>query len=258
MLAAVPTRFDMQGRVAIVTGASSGLGARFGRVLAESGARVVLAARRSERIEALAEDLGGGDHALAVPCDVRDETAVRALVEEAVRHFGSVDVLVNNAGVTNTARALEESTQAFQQVLDVNLSGVFTAAREAARVMLANGRGSIVNVASALGLVGLGRIPQAAYAASKGGVVNLTRELAAQWSRHGVRVNAIAPGWFLSEMTEAMFADERSMRFVERTVPMMRAGRPEELDGVLLFLASDASSYVTGQTIAVDGGWTAV
>jgi NAD(P)-dependent dehydrogenase (short-subunit alcohol dehydrogenase family) len=253
----VPDLFDLDGRVAVVTGASSGLGARFARVLAGRGARVVLAARRAERIAALADELGA-ERALAVPTDVADESAVAALVDAAVARFGGLDVLVNNAGITNVARALEESTQAFREVLEVDLVAVFTACREAARVMIPAGGGSIVNVASALGLVGLGRIPQASYTAGKGGVVNLTRELAAQWARHGVRVNAIAPGWFPSEMTGAMFADEPSLRFIERSVPMARAGQEAELDGVLVFLASDAASYVCGQTIAVDGGWTAV
>jgi len=257
ILPAVPTPFDLEGRVAIVTGASSGLGARFARVLAGSGARVVLAARRADRIAGLAAELGE-DCAVAVPADVADEASVRALIDATVRRFGTVDVLVNNAGTSNVSKAIDESTAEFRRVVEVNLVGLFTASREAARVMLPAGRGSIVNIASTLGLVGAGRIPQAAYTASKGAVVNLTRELAAQWARHGVRVNAIAPGWFRSEMTESMFTDERSMRFIERTVPMMRAGRSDELDGVLLFLASDASSYVCGQTIAVDGGWTAV
>jgi NAD(P)-dependent dehydrogenase (short-subunit alcohol dehydrogenase family) len=253
----VPGPFDVEGRVAIVTGASSGLGARFVRVLADAGARVVLAARREDRIAALATELGH-DRAVAVPADVSDDDAVRRLVDAAVAHFGALDILVNNAGTTRVVRAIEESSDSFRAVLEVNLVGLFAACREAARVMIPAGRGSIVNVASALGLVGLGRIPQASYTASKGAVVNLTRELAAQWSKHGVRVNAVAPGWFPSEMTAGMFEDERSMRYIERTVPMMRAGRADELDGVLLFLASDASSYVCGQTLAVDGGWTAV
>ena len=254
---AVHDPFSVEGRVAVVTGASSGLGARFARVLAEHGARVVLAARRADRIRALATELGA-DRALAVETDVAVEAQVRTLVDTAVSHFGALDVLVNNAGISNVAPAAEESTDDFRRVVDVNLVALFTACREAARVMLPRGRGSIVNVASALGLTAIGRIPQASYTASKGGVVNLTRELGAQWARHGVRVNAIAPGWFPSEMTVGMFEDERSMRYIERTVPIRRPGREEELDGVLIFLASDASSYVVGQTLAVDGGWTAV
>jgi NAD(P)-dependent dehydrogenase (short-subunit alcohol dehydrogenase family) len=249
--------FDVEGRVAVVTGASSGLGARFARVLSERGARVVLAARREDRIAELATELGE-ERALAVPTDVSDEASLRALIAAAAGRFGRVDVLVNNAGISKSLPALEESNDDFRRVVEVNLVGLFAACREAARVMVEQGSGSIVNVASALGLVGVGRIPQASYAASKGGVVNLTRELAAQWARRGVRVNAVAPGWFRSEMTETMFSDERSMRFIERTVPMGRPGTESELDGVLLFLASDASSYVTGQTLVVDGGWTAV
>jgi NAD(P)-dependent dehydrogenase (short-subunit alcohol dehydrogenase family) len=249
--------FDVEGRVAVVTGSSSGLGARFARVLHDHGARVVLAARRADRIEALAAELGDG-RALAVPTDVADEAACAALIGATLDAFGTVDILVNNAAITRSMRALEETTEIFREVVEVNLVGLFTMAREAGRVMVENGRGSVVNIASALGLVGIGRIPQASYTASKGGVVNLTRELAAQWSRQGVRVNAIAPGWFLSEMTETLFAHERTQAFFDRTVPMQRPGTEGELDGVLLFLASDASSYVTGQTIAVDGGWTAV
>ena len=253
----MPDLLDLSGRSAVVTGASSGLGARFARVLVEHGARVVLAARREERIAALAAELGE-DRAVAVPTDVTHEASLRHAVDTAVERFGGLDVMVNNAGISRVVKAEEDTADGFREVVEVNLVALFAACREAARVMLPAGRGSIVNVASAMGLVGLGRIPQASYAASKGGVVNLTRELAAQWARRGVRVNAIAPGWFPSEMTAPMFDDERSMRFVERTVPMMRAGREEELDGVVLFLAGDASSYVCGQTIAVDGGWTAV
>jgi len=146
----------------------------------------------------------------------------------------------------------------FRSVLEVNLISKFALTQLVARTMIAQKRGSVVNVASVLGLVASGQIPQASYSASKGGLVHLTRELAAQWARKGIRVNAIAPGWFPSEMTEEMFADERAVKWMRRNTPMGRTGEAHELDGVLLFLASDASSYVTGQTIAVDGGWVAV
>lgn len=250
--------FDLSGRVAIVTGASSGLGARFARVLRAAGADVVLAARRTDRIGSLAAELGE-EHALAVTVDVRDDGSVAALVERAVARFGRLDVMVNNAGIADPGPAEDEPTSTFRGVLDVNLAAVFSGCREAARVMLPRGSGSIVNVASALGLVGTWRLPNAGYAASKGGVVNLTRDLASQWAGRGLRVNAIAPGWFASEMNAELFEDaERWQRYLARTVPAGRAGREEELDGVLLFLAGDASTYVNGQTIAVDGGWTAV
>jgi NAD(P)-dependent dehydrogenase (short-subunit alcohol dehydrogenase family) len=193
-----------------------------------------------------------------VRADVADEASVVSLMETAVARFGRIDVLVNNAGTTHVAPALEETTDEFRRVLDTNVAGLFTCCREAARVMIPAGGGSIVNIASTLGLVGIGRIPQAAYTASKGAVVNLTRELAAQWARGGVRVNAIAPGWFPTEMTTGLFDNESGLGFIRRTVPLGRGGNDEELDGALLFLASGASSYVVGQTIVVDGGWSAI
>jgi NAD(P)-dependent dehydrogenase (short-subunit alcohol dehydrogenase family) len=172
--------------------------------------------------------------------------------------FGRVDVLVNNAGVGVPEPAESETPERFAEVLDVNLTSAFALSQLVGRSMLEAGRGSIVNVVSIIGLVSAGQIPFPSYAASKGGLIALTRELAGQWSRRGVRVNALAPGWFESEMTAEMFADERSMAWVRRKAPMGRPGQPHELDGALLFLASEASSYVTGQVLAVDGGWTAV
>jgi NAD(P)-dependent dehydrogenase (short-subunit alcohol dehydrogenase family) len=248
--------FRQDGKVAIVTGASAGLGARFARVLDAAGARLVLVARRRERLEALAGELSDA-HVAA--CDLGRREELDRPVAEALATYGRVDVVVNNAGLSDPEPALEEPLERFTSVLDVNLTAAFALAQQAARDMVARGEGgSIVNIASVLGLVGLGRIPQAGYAASKGGLVNLTRELAAQWARRGVRVNAIAPGWFESEMTSDLFAGERGQAFIRRGAPMGRGGQEHELDGALLFLAGDASSYVTGQVIAVDGGWTAV
>lgn len=252
-----PSLFRLDGQTAIVTGASSGLGERFARVLHGAGAYVVVAGRRTDRLDALVDNLGP-DRALAVAADVTDPDAVTALVEAAVRHFGSLDVMVNNAGVSAPMPAEEESAIAFARVVAVNLNAVFSCCAAAARVMLARNVGSIINVASILGLGASWRIPQASYAASKGGVVNLTRELGAQWASRGVRVNAIAPGWFPSEMTQDLFDSERGLRYVERNTPAGRPGHPDELDGALLFLSSRASTYVIGQTIAVDGGWSIV
>jgi NAD(P)-dependent dehydrogenase (short-subunit alcohol dehydrogenase family) len=180
------------------------------------------------------------------------------LVATTLDRHGRIDVLVNNAGIAGAVSAEDEPMEHFRAVLEVNLMSKFALTQLVARAMLRQGRGSVINVASVLGLVASGQIPQASYSASKGGLVHLTRELAAQWARRGVRVNAIAPGWFPSEMTESMFADERALRWMRRNTPMGRTGELRELDGVLLFLASDASSYVTGQAIAVDGGWVAV
>src|SRR5215203_6070041 len=227
--------FGLDGRVAIVTGASSGLGDRFARVLSAAGAQVVGAARRADRLERLAAEVDG---LATVTC------------------FGRVDVVVNNAGIGRAYPAEEEPRDHFRQVIEVNLNAVFVLSQIAARSMLERGGGSIINIASMYGLVASAPVLQASYCASKGGVVHLTRELGAQWGRRGLRVNALAPGFFPSEMAAEMIEDEQSARFLRRNTPVGRPGLPHELDGALLFLASDASTYVTGQTLAVDGGWT--
>jgi NAD(P)-dependent dehydrogenase (short-subunit alcohol dehydrogenase family) len=249
--------FHLDGKVAIVTGASAGLGARFARVLDAVGARVVLAARRVERLDQLATELRD---AHPVACDLAEVGASGALVAAALARYDRVDILVNNAGTSAPMPALDETTEKFLATLRLNLAAPFELARESARAMIASGDGgTIVNVASIWGLVGVGQIPEAGYAASKGGLVNLTRELAAQWARQGVRVNCLAPGWFRSEMTEGvMFGDERSERWLRQRTPMGRGGKQHELDGALLLLASDASSFMTGQVVCVDGGWTSV
>ncbi len=191
-------------------------------------------------------------------CDLADMADAEALVAAALAHYGQVDIVVNNAGISRVGPALEESLDEFVTTLSVNLIGAFAVARSAAASMIkAKSAGSIVNIASILGLVGNGNLPGAGYAASKGGLVNLTRELGVQWARQGVRVNALCPGFFPTEMTADMFGSERGADWIRRHTPMGRGGREDELDGALLFLCSDASSYVTGSTVLVDGGWTA-
>lgn len=252
--------FALDGQVAVVTGASSGLGERFARVLHAAGASVVVAARRVERLDGLARD---HERMVAVRCDVTDATDRIELVDTAVRvaqdEGRTFGVLVNNAGMNRVVAGLEESLGSFEEVLAVNLTSVFALSQLAARHFIGTGGGgSIVNVASMLGLVASAPIEEASYVASKSGVVGLTRELGCQWARKGVRVNALAPGWFPTEMTAgSMFGDERSEAFLTRNCPIGRGGHPGELDGALLLLASRAGSYLVGQTIAVDGGWTA-
>jgi NAD(P)-dependent dehydrogenase (short-subunit alcohol dehydrogenase family) len=247
--------FSLDDRVAIVTGASSGLGAQMARALHDAGATIVIAARRLDRLKELANDL---PRALPVVCDVANDDDLDALVDAAMSNYGRIDVLVNNAGVGAPIAAIDESVDEFRQTVGVNLTATFALCQKAGKHMLAAGSGSIVNVASILGMVGAGMFASASYASSKGAVIQLTRDLAAQWARGGVRVNALAPGWFETEMTADMFADEKAMTLVRRKTPMARPGKPGELDGALLYLASDASTFMTGQVIAVDGGWTAI
>jgi len=247
-------RFRLDGQVVIVTGASSGLGAHFARVLHAVGADVVATARRADRLDRLVDDLPGS---VALAADVSSEDDRSRLVAEVLERYGRVDVLINNAGVGGAVGVEDESTEQFRMAMEVNVTAIWHLSKLCAPSMIASGAGSIVNVASMLGHVGSTPVKQAHYCASKGAAVNLTRELALQWARKGIRVNALCPGWFPSEMTEGMDTDEGSQRFIQANSPIPRMGELRELDGALLLLASPAGTFLTGQSLIVDGGWTA-
>ena len=245
-------RFRLDGKVAIVTGASSGLGVAFAQALAEAGADVVLGARRVEKLKDTAELVEKvGRRSLVVQTDVSNPQDCEALVAKAIETFGQVDILVNNAGVGTAVPATHETPDQFRGVLDINLMGAYWMAQSFARA--ATHGGSIVNISSVLGLR-TGGLPQAAYSASKAGLLGLTRDLAAQWtSRKGIRVNAIAPGFFPSEMSDQL--PKETIELVKMFTPAGRLGDPMELAATLVWLVSDAASYVTGATIPVDGGF---
>ena len=247
--------FRLDDKVVLITGASSGLGARFARVASAAGAAVVVAARRAERLAELVDEL---DDANAVEVDLTAPGGPEACVARSIELAGRIDVLVNNAGISQVAPALDFSTEDFRHEIEIDLVAPFALAREVARDAITNDRSaSIINIGSILGEVGGGKLRVPGYAAAKGGLHNLTRELASQWGRKGVRVNAIAPGWFETEMNDAMFSDGGGQAYMESGAAMGRPGIEGELDGAMLYLASDASSFVTGHVLQVSGGWTA-
>ena len=251
--------FGIKGQTAIITGASSGLGVCFAETLAERGVNLVIAARRYEKLAKVAEDLSHRYKVEVVPVqtDVCQENQVVAMVNTAVERFGSLEIIVNNAGIAALSPSVDMPAEEWRKVIDVNLTGVFLCARTAAREMIRKKYGKIVNIASIYGAVG-DIFPTAPYYASKGAVINLTRALAIEWAAYKINVNAIAPGFFPSEMTESVFQDKQAMQHILSRTPLGRTGEPPDLKAALTYLCSPASNYVTGQTIFVDGGWTAL
>ena len=256
-MATIDPIFDISHKTAIVTGASSGLGMEFARILAERGANVVLAARRTEKLHSLESELSKeGLSAKSIQCDVTDSIQVKEMITKACESFGRVDIIVNNAGQIAEAGSVPEhiTDEMFETTVKVNLIGLWYCCKEAGRNMLKDGKGgSIINLSSVAGLNGMRGMP-AAYQATKGAVATLTKSLAANWGDRGVRVNAIAPGWFPSEMTRAWVRKNVFLDHISNNSPMGRIGEPKELAGALLLLASDASSFINGEVISVDGG----
>jgi NAD(P)-dependent dehydrogenase (short-subunit alcohol dehydrogenase family) len=246
----------IDGKTAVVTGASRGLGRAIAIALAAAGANVALAARSKPELEETANlVVGAGGRAVVVPTDVARYDAVETLMKTTTSVFGRLDIVVNNSGIARVKPFAEMSPADWQAVVDVNLTGTFNGCRAAASYLIAQGSGKVINLASVLGAVGLPGYT--VYGATKGGVIALTRSLGVEWARHQVQVNAIAPGWFVTDMNEAAFADPRIAERLTRDIPARRTGRPDEIGPLAVFLASSASDFMTGQTIFLDGGHSA-
>lgn len=252
--------FKIEGKIALVTGGAAGLGTQMSTALAEAGAHVVLAARKMERCAAMAEKihLDTGVKTLALSCNVGEQAEVKEMIAAALREMGRIDILINNAGTNWGEPALDYSFKGWKKVMDVNLNGTFFCCQEAGRSMIDKGGGTIINIASVAGKRGFEpeKMDAVAYPASKAAIINLTRDLAAKWARYHIRVNAIAPGWFPTDMTDWSIRHHGNLLI--ESIPMRRFGRDYDLKGAVLFLASEASGYVTGHTLCVDGGESCV
>ena len=245
--------FDLTGRVAMVTGASRGLGQSFARALARAGADLVLTSRDSLSLTGFAEEVGGmGRRSASISLDVRYLESIRAGVDQAMQAFGRIDILVNNAGMNIRKPALDVSWDDWNQILDTNLRGTFFVAQEVVRGMIERGYGRIINIGSVTSVAGYAGLGP--YGASRGGVKQLTMSLADDWGRHGITVNCLAPGWFRTEQNKVMYEDRAWVDYLCDRIPVKRPGEPSDLDGPIIFLASEESRYVTGQTLLVDGG----
>lgn len=251
--------FNIQGKVAVVTGASSGLGRQFALALAREGANVAILARRVEKLEQVKKEVEAlGVDCISVKCDVVDNESIKSAVAAVVERFGRIDILVNNAGVGTGAPAELQEDSIWNMTINTNLNGVYFVAREVGKVMIEQKYGKIINIGSIHSTVSMNGSPISAYCASKGGVAMLTKALACEWAKHNITVNAIGPAYFESEMTDQVINTPEFAQAVMAYCPMGRVGRAGELDGAVVYFASDASSYTTGQLLTIDGGWTTI
>ncbi|MDR2759227.1 MAG: SDR family oxidoreductase [Spirochaetaceae bacterium] len=251
--------FDLKGKVALVTGASSGLGVQFAKALAGQGADLAILARRQEKLEEVKKVIETlGVQCFAFKCDVLKNDEIKTAVAKIKEHYGRIDILVNNAGTARKNPAEIQSDEDWNAVINTNLNSVYFIAREVGKIMIEQKYGKIVNVGSIHSSVAMAPSPLSAYCASKGGVLMLTRALAAEWAKYNITVNAIGPAYFPSEMTEASMSNPEFSKVINAYCPMGRTGKTGELDGAVIYFASDASSYTTGQLLSIDGGWTAI
>ncbi|HJJ35202.1 MAG TPA: SDR family oxidoreductase [Methanocorpusculum sp.] len=251
--------FDLTGRVAVITGASSGLGVQMAKALANQGADIAILARRKEKLEQAAKEIAAlGVKCIPVKCDITDTAQIEEAKKEILAKLGRIDILVNSAGTGGVAPTVDVSDEMLMNEINIDLVGTFKMARAVAPEMIKQGFGRIINIASMYGLVGNMIAPSAAYHAAKGGVVNLTRALAAEWGKDGITVNSICPGYFVTELTESTLKTEQFAAYAKGAIPVGRYGDEGELDSTVIYLASPASNFVTGMNIAVDGGYTCI
>lgn len=251
--------FDLKGRVAVVTGASSGLGVQMAKALAKQGANLAILARREDRLQQLAEEIKTlGVDCMYVVCSVTDTDSVEAAAKKVEEYYGKVDIVINNAGSGGNEPIEETPDDNWEHVINVDLTGVFKVTRAFGKVMIKNSYGRIINIASMYGMVGNMALPSAGYHAAKGGVVNFTRAAAAEWAKYNITVNAICPGYFATELTQETLDTEYFQEYMKGTVPLGRYGKQGELDAAAIFLSSDEASYVTGVILPIDGGYTCV
>lgn len=252
--------FSLEGKVALVTGASSGLGVQFAKALGNQGAKLALIARRKEKLEKVQKELQDlGYEVYIEQCDLTDFSNIPTVVENIKNHYGTIDILVNNAGIAYGTPSMDMPNEEWLNIMDVNLNSVYILSREVANIMKEKGKGGrIINLGSIHSTVAMKPFPISSYATTKGGVLMLTKSLAAEWAKYGITVNAIGPSYFKSEMTDKLVESPHFEQIIKAYCPMERLGSPGELDGAIIYFASDASSFTTGQLLQIDGGWTTI